>query len=414
MKDELKQYYSEAKLWLPEHSAQRQFRLRTNEGRFLKVKHKIGTINRLRKVLLRYLPTDVWYTASRWLNPEKIGSKKHKGEGYQIADKYLLGSDLPFDIDTDFSLEGVHLARKRTLDVIKIIKNPVKYIVWTGSKGFQTVFEECSDLGVDIKNIRKREEKLKEKRKVYINKIPIELISKKSDREVTTDSRRIIRLPLTCRDNGYVSTIITFDQMHLPVFDLVKLFKYYTLKRPGIPYRKMTAEKTPQGDFRLVGLKKPKEDRAGLRSPFIISISNEVGNRRIVLLRYNKHQKYKADIKKLQKKYKIGEMIVLKNEDDIWGLGILAFDIFRLRKIYQASRSVNKGQFEKYQKTFLRLPTLKEKPLEVDCLLRGEATELPYSVSFHSFLKAFGIDLAKTRRAMKNSLCYRILRYKDG
>jgi len=80
-------------------------------GTFLKLQDRIRSEEVLRRWLVRYRPSDVYYSTSCWLVPENLGRR----ERTPLSDNIFLSSDIVFDIDrSPFSLENLELARQDT------------------------------------------------------------------------------------------------------------------------------------------------------------------------------------------------------------------------------------------------------------------------------------------------------------
>ena len=176
MKSKIQKYYENCNLWLPKYSNWRQFKFRLDNGRMIQIKDQIRDVETLRKWLLKYKPIDAYYSSGCFLNPSQVRGKLNKG--------VMLFRNIPFDIDEESDLE---LARQTTENLIKEIllkldKEP-EYILFTGKKGFQVVYEFNSLTDNEILTLK----------------------SKGIDQEVTTDKYRVIRLPLPINKRGKVA-----------------------------------------------------------------------------------------------------------------------------------------------------------------------------------------------------------------
>ncbi len=385
-KKELREYYSKCVLWLPEKPAQRQFKLVTWEGRFMKLRRRIGTKQALRKVLLRYAPTSVWYSAGRFLSPENVGSIEISTAGYITADSTIVGCDLPFDIDGDFSIQGLEDARKRTISVINTIKNKLKYILFTGNKGFQVVYEGKDYIHPNPK-LRDASIRLERKQKTYI----VDVLNKhinRVDRDVSLNSRTIIRLPNTARQNGFVATLLTLKEVQMNIQYLIPKFGHVTPTSPVIPLKGKMKQKESERllprRYKNMGV----ESLGQAPPPTILAVSNEIGTRSVILLKYQERQNYMKDLTKLQKKFCFGPTIVLRRGETIYAVGVVALDKERATRIYKASKSLNKSGYLKYGKAYLRMPVDPKFKIETIALLNGSVPKgSPVSSVFEKFLK---------------------------
>jgi DNA primase catalytic subunit len=144
MPDPIRSYYQDN---LPDLSSltdltRRHFRILLPSGTFLKVQDRIRDGATLQQWLVRYRPSDVYYSTSCWLSPENIGSR----EKTPLSANIFLSSEIVFDIDrSPFSLKKLELAHKDTLDLLAFCEKrdfQIKYIAFSGSKGFHVI---CSD-----------------------------------------------------------------------------------------------------------------------------------------------------------------------------------------------------------------------------------------------------------------------------
>ena len=174
--------YEEGRLWLPKHSCWRQFKLQLQDGRVINVPKRIRSKTDFREILLSYSPKHVWFGVTCWLNPLQV--KGNQTGSWNVS----LFRDLIFDIDAKLEKgetitpEKLDEARGRTLFVLNTIKQDLgepTYIIYSGNKGFEIVYEHS------IKTKRYLEEKR------YCK------ISQLIDLPITEDRFRVIRLPLT-------------------------------------------------------------------------------------------------------------------------------------------------------------------------------------------------------------------------
>ena len=212
---ELRRYYENCELYLPKDSKWRHFRFFLRDG-VIKINDQIRDVKTLRKYLLRYLPTAVFYSTSAWLNPRKIGSLSPN-----LTNNLFLYNDLVFDID-NINLED---ARKDAINLIEIMTKlgyNLESIRFTGAKGFHVFFKDKTK--INIKDPIKRELYYKEKRKELLNYLLKNNIN--LDSSVTLNTRSIIRLPCTvnCK-TGYVCTEINHDELKKPIDEILENVK---------------------------------------------------------------------------------------------------------------------------------------------------------------------------------------------
>ncbi|MBN1330034.1 MAG: hypothetical protein JXA54_11225 [Candidatus Heimdallarchaeota archaeon] len=203
----LRKYYEKTELWLPPNSTQRQFRFfvygLNRKIRVLKIQDRINSIDKLRKLLIRYTPADVYYSTSCWLDPQNLGPrsfKKKQKPGYEVASNCYLYSELYFDIDAPGNFE---LAKRETKRLVEFLQTKYFFknikVVFSGGKGFHIyVYDFNINDYVDAvyANPRMREGQAQDAKLEFVNRILHEeniLI----DAPITLDTRRIIRLPFS-------------------------------------------------------------------------------------------------------------------------------------------------------------------------------------------------------------------------
>ncbi|NHJ86971.1 MAG: hypothetical protein FK734_16025 [Asgard group archaeon] len=203
----LSQFYQHTDLWLPPNSTQRQFRFFVTgfnkKTRVLKIQDRINSIQKLRELLVRYTPSDVYYTTSCWLDPQNLGPrsfKKKSKPGYELASNVFLYSELYFDIDAPGNFS---LAKKEVKRLVGFLKQEYGFkeiaIIFSGGKGFHVyVYDFYLRDFVDeiFADPRMREGQTQDAKLEIVNKI-IHQENILIDAPITLDTRRIIRLPYT-------------------------------------------------------------------------------------------------------------------------------------------------------------------------------------------------------------------------
>ena len=199
----LRSYYEEAPLWLPPHPTFRQFRVAVPRGdarlAFLKIDDRVRNETVLRRWLVRLAPEHVYFTTSRWLDPQRLGPREYRGRkaGYRVAHNILLGQELYFDIDAPGEFDLAKADAERVLDCLRREGLEDLRLVYSGNKGFHIHaydFEEkfLPRLPADP---RCREAAVQGARKDLVTRIVEAGIG--IDVDVTMDPRRILRLPGT-------------------------------------------------------------------------------------------------------------------------------------------------------------------------------------------------------------------------
>ncbi len=214
-KELFKNYYSSEsfldKLILPPRANFHHFRceLFTTKGKkiFRKVKDVIRKKQDIQKILVKWIPKNIYYTPTQWLDPVNL----RKCTDVAISD-ILLSYPLYFDVDSNSIQESLILTKKT---VILIKEKYGKYpdlIVFSGKRGFHIYYWDWEDTDFNI-NPRCRIEKFIINRKEIIKILYSKNI--KVDSTVSADPWRILRLPGTLHgDTGLAAiSIIGFEDI---------------------------------------------------------------------------------------------------------------------------------------------------------------------------------------------------------
>ena len=199
----LRAFYERAPLWLPPRSTFRQFRLALDRPggppRFWKIDDRIRDPETLRAWLLRLAPAHVYFTTSRWLDPQRLGprDRRRRRAGYPIAHNILLGQELYFDIDAPGDLDSAKRDARALLRLLGDEGLRDLALVYSGSKGFHVHAYDFEPLFLPRlpEDPRKREAAAQGARADLVTRIVNSGIG--IDVDVTMDPRRILRLPGT-------------------------------------------------------------------------------------------------------------------------------------------------------------------------------------------------------------------------
>lgn len=340
----------------------RHFRILLPCGTFFKIQDRIRDAGTLQKWLVRYRPSDVYYSTSCWLSPECIGRR----ERTPLSSNIFLSSDIVFDIDkSPFSLTNLESARQETLRLITFCGDhhiPVKYIAFSGSKGFHVV---CSDPNrYDHPNPLAREDLAKEVRKEIIGRVTEEGIE--VDTKITKDTRRIIRVPGTINSKtGYICTVLTLEQLKEPV---TVILKYIPKVDPCTPLIPQKGDERPLRVHRIITWLR---NRFGVRSKPISPFSyatflvNAVPGikRQIPFFVYPPHRnlnRITSDLESVQEQYDLSDIYLYRSEKEITAVCLRTFPLRRLEKIIGASTSINYGTILKYRQLFFRVGEIRD------------------------------------------------------
>jgi DNA primase catalytic subunit len=356
----VKSYYSNNLLDLSPISEVkfRHFRFRLCNGSFYKVKRKIRNNEDLREFLIEYTPLDVYYSTACWLNPHLIASKLDK----DILRNVILSCDLAFDIDVNKDVKNLEEARINALKLSDFLLSEhidIRYIAFSGSKGFHIICEDpWKQQCIDV-DPHKREALAVERRKEFIKAVKERGIF--FDEKVTTDTRRIIRAPGTI--NSKTGNICTVISKKLLDSDLETIFKFLRIERsntPRIPHllREMTspsADKISEFLGRL-GVR-PRLKPTVYYSTFI---SNNIPGTRLKIPvmefgAWSKLENITSKILEAQKHYGLGDVAILKDDSKYSAISLKAMSQRRVEKVLSNIESLNLNQCMKYGCTYTRM-----------------------------------------------------------
>lgn len=359
MTDPFRHFYEHT---LPDFSAitdlpHRHFRILLPRGTFLKIRSRIRSEKDLQKWLVRYRPSDVYYSTSCWLVPENIGRR----ERTPLSDNILLSSDIVFDIDrSPFSSASLELARQDTLRLLAFCDNnclAVKYIAFSGSKGFHVVCEDPRKY--DDPSPFVREDQAKEFRRGIIARVLAEDIV--IDTKITADTRRIIRVPGTINSKtGYVCTVLSRQQLEKPVSTILK---YCPRAIDGTPPIPSWGDDRPLRGSRIISW---LCHRIGVRSkpPCRFSYSTFLVSTvpgtplHIPLFTYppgSRISRIERQLKEVQQQYRLPDIYLYRSKTGIAAICLRTFPLRRLEKIIRASGSTNFGTLVTYKQVFFRI-----------------------------------------------------------
>jgi len=335
----------------------RHFRILLPRGTFLKIRSRIRSDRDLQTWLVRYRPSDVYYSTSCWLVPENVGRR----ERTPLSDNILLSSDIVFDIDrAPFSAENLELARQDTLQLLAFCDRhrfTVKYIAFSGSKGFHVVCEDPRRY--DDPSPFVREDRAKEFRREIIARVTAEGIA--IDTKITADTRRIIRVPGTINSKtGYVCTVLSREQLAMPVSTILK---YIPRANAGTPLIPPGGDDRPLRGSRIISW---LCHRFGVRSkpPCRFSYSTFLVSTvpgtplHIPLFTYpaaSRVERIERQLKEVQQQYRLSDIYLYRSKTGISAICLRTFPLRRLEKIIRASGSTNYGTLVTYKQVFFRV-----------------------------------------------------------
>ncbi len=335
----------------------RHFRVLLPRGIFFKIPDRIHSPATLQRWLIRYRPSDVYYSTSCWLAPENLGRR----DGTPLADNIFLSSDIVFDIDrAPFSFENLEDARRDTIRLVAYCHEnnlPVKYIAFSGSKGFHVI---CTDTArYDSWDPRIRENLARMRRKDILSHVQAAGIA--VDPKITPDTRRIIRVPGTINSKtGYLCTVMTEKQLAQPIREILKYVPKVMLDTPQIP--QAGDDRSLRGSRIISWLCHRLGVRSKPHSPvsFATFLVNSVPgiDRQVPVFVYPPRRniaKVETELVRLQQVYGLSDIYLYRSETEITAICLRTFPLRRLEKILRASGSTNYGSLLKYKQLFFRV-----------------------------------------------------------
>lgn len=348
----------------------RHFRFLLMQGTFLKLQHRIRSEDELRRWLVRYRPADVYYSTSCWLVPENLGRR----ERTPLSDNIFLSSDIIFDIDrSPFSRENLELARGDTLRLLQYCDTShtvVKYIAFSGSKGFHVV---CADpCRYHDPSPFVREDMAKAARKEIVARVLEEGIA--IDTKVTVDTRRIIRVPGTINSKtGYICTVLSREQLSEPVGTILKYLPRVNAGTPLIPAR---GDDCPLRGSRSIawlchrfGVRSKPQSRYSFGTFLVSSVPGTPLQVPLFSFPVNaRTERVESRLITVQEQYGLSDIYLYRSSTGISAICLRTFPIRRLEKIIKASGSTNFGTLVKYRQLFFRVGEVRN---EDQTLLEG-------------------------------------------
>jgi DNA primase catalytic subunit len=357
--DIVKEFYklNELDLKFLSDCSNRHFRIMSSNGMFLKIRDRINNSKQLTKKLINLAPKDVYYSTSTYLNPTTVGPR---GKERTILTKsgIVLKNDISFDLDREpLSIRNLEKTRKdcsRLIDFMDSEGYLLKYIAFSGSKGFHVIYEDKkNELVLDP---FEREMSIIEKRRQLVKKV--QSLQIPIDSSITVDTRRIIRLPGTINSKtGYACTILSRSQIKNNV-------STWLSEIPKISVAKKIPRFTWPKLFTLPVFwskrRKPKHPKRIVYTTFITSSVLGTKGRHAVLLSF-KNQKFSRVIKKLNKaikKYRLTDIYLFESGKDIQAISLKTVQRNRYQKIIDFVGSNCNTQLDKFNRVALRMGPL--------------------------------------------------------
>ena len=398
-------FYKENKIDLSFLSdcSKRHFRIISENGNFLKVKDRIYDSDQMKKKLINLRPQDVYYSTSTYLNPTTIGPR---GKERSILTKsgIVLKNDISFDLDREpLSIRNLEKTRKdckRLIDFMDENGYSLKYIAFSGSKGFHVIYED--EKSVAIADPFEREMEIIKVRRKLVDKIKEQGIT--IDSSITVDTRRIIRLPGTINSKtGYACTLLTRSQINQSVInwisDIPRLPNSVNIPRFTWPkfltLPSIFSKKT-----------KIKPVKRVMYTTYVTSSVLGTKGRHAILLSF-KNQKFSKVVRKLEKaieKYRLTDIYLFRSGNEIQAISLKTVQRNRYQKILDYTGSTSATQLGKFGRVSLRMGPLVnsemkeiQKPADFFKLIKSpdERVKNYVSAGHILFLIRHGVPLVK-------------------
>ncbi len=342
----------------------RHFRFLLPNGRFFKIKDVIRSSSDLQRWLLKMKPLDVYYSTSTYLNPTDVAPRPKNSTDYWGPGNVVLSHDVAFDIDRQpLSLFNLERARKdavHLLDFLTARNYPLKYVAFSGSKGFHLIFDDI-DKSIEP-DFRIREKSIIQRRKALVDDVIKEGIV--IDKAVTVDTRRIIRLPGTINSKtGYCCHPISLEQLRSPLADWIEMVPRLEGHK-AIPWFKMRPlfnhKHSPKPVFANLG--------AGYGyTTFITSSVLGTKGRHAVLISLPKGSQERAIsiLRQAQIDYDLTDLYLFELPRAFQAICLKTVQRNRYQKILDSVRSPSAEQLRRYDRVSLRMGPLVNRDMQV-------------------------------------------------
>ncbi len=312
-------------------------RIFDNRAFWNKVKRKINNWEELRQVILSYLedgkiPCKIYYTPSKWLNPEDLGDRERKNGGYLVRDNYLLYQDLiVFDLD---SLKEGHL-----LALLEFLKNmneidETLYTIFSGRRGYH-VCAKRERLFRKVKDPIRKELEYKNENKKLADKI-LENLEIDLDKVALINPRHVFKIPLTLSVNqNFVGICKFLDNSNYKSWTPDSSFALRSRKKPECWKEDPKAKENKEN-----GKGSNSSHRVGIRSSI-----NGTNGAHVLFKNFHKDlddlDEVKRQATRLIQEHNLSDMWILYDGSKLWGVCLKKLDYEKLEKIVNVPKSGN-------------------------------------------------------------------------
>ncbi len=322
-------------LWIPEVKF-RHIRY-VKDGQFIKYTKKIGNTKLLSEFFKKRKIYEAYYSTSQYLNPHKIKQRNTENEYSTIYMK----TDIFFDIDfAPISKRNLNRAKEESLKVLDYIKDKgwrIKYIAFSGSKGFHiSVKDPINYEGTP----KEREFKAIEMRKKWLNEIKDEGIT--IDEGVFTDTRRIVRIPGTFNEKtGYLCRLLDRRELEKEIGEILRNTKRdltLPIKRTirSILQKKRTPSTKEEYNLFL------RSNVSGTKAQVFIAYMGERDPKNV-----------EETAKRLVQEFKVEPLYIIEINKKQYLLSPKVMDYYRVKRLLKEIDALNIAPFLKYKHSII-------------------------------------------------------------
>lgn len=374
----IREYYKKADLVLKPNSQWRVHKLQLLNGRWINVRDQITNSEKLRKILIKETPLNVFSSTSAWLNPLNV-----ERPSYRYADRILLSNLLFIDIDEHNPI---------VLDaVIRFFDKNPRYKRWKAKdsgNGYGVYYQDTKRL--DEPNPKKRLKALKVERMSLMLEMARKGISN-FDWRMIIDPFRVSRVIGTLNEGEKLCKEIT-----------IPLETEESPERPKADEGGDIISNTPTTKYW-------KSAPAGLSAsstyyfPFIDSQIYGIKGKHSVHIVKRKEMGYnifKKIIKKLQQIYRLSDFYVFETKKYYSAICLKGVDNSRFIKILRAAKASNLNPFQKYHHSWIRTgrsignkeDLIDKPPVFIDIIEKEEYRESFHSAPHLNYLYSLGVQ----------------------
>lgn len=319
-KNEIRNHYKNFEPYLRDGMKNRILKIQLIDKTW-KYFYNIKKEEQLRKILVRYTPINAYCSITQYLNPKNIEHPNF------LADKIPINSELWVEVDN--TIDPINEIKR----IYNYLRNRFKFKRSVVSGRGAYLYYEMPYRKID--NPLNRLKYWKYIRTNIINelyyngfKVDAWLNIKNQLQSPCLDNFRVTRLENSIRqNNGLVCSLIDFNDNDFPTLNA-------TFEKNG-EYLKILTSKTPHSYY---------------------FITNKVNDKNYILhLVLSKKYFDKGIIKDLITQYNLSDIYVFNNENYIHLISLKLMGKERLLKIMNYYKSSNKGVFEKYGYSWIRL-----------------------------------------------------------